>query len=36
VWEPRYLASPGGIKLPIILTNVSSLVSRGLRGVIGK
>jgi phosphatidylglycerol lysyltransferase len=36
VWEPRYLASPGGIKLPIILTNVSSLVSRGLRGAIGK
>ena len=36
VWEPRYLASPGGMKLPIILTNVSSLVSGGLRGVIGK
>jgi phosphatidylglycerol lysyltransferase len=36
VWEPRYLASRGGIALPRILTNVSALVSRGLRGVISK
>lgn len=36
VWEPRYLASRGGLALPRILTNVSSLVSRGLRGVILK
>lgn len=36
VWEPRYLASPGGLALPRILTNVSALVSRGLRGVISK
>jgi len=32
VWEPRYLASPGGFALPRILTNVSSLVSGGLAG----
>ncbi len=36
MWEPRYLASRGGIALPRILTNVSALVSRGLRGVITK
>lgn len=36
VWEPRYLASPGGLALPRILTNVSALVSGGLRGVIAK
>lgn len=36
VWEPRYLASPGGLQLPRILTNVASLVSGGLRGVIAK
>ncbi|MFI5311672.1 MAG: bifunctional lysylphosphatidylglycerol flippase/synthetase MprF [Gemmatimonadales bacterium] len=36
VWEPRYLASPGGLALPRILTNVSALVSGGLRGVLTK
>jgi phosphatidylglycerol lysyltransferase len=36
VWEPRYLASRGGLALPRILTNVSALVSRGLKGVISK
>lgn len=34
VWEPRYLASPGGFALPRILTNVSSLVSGGLAGAL--
>jgi phosphatidylglycerol lysyltransferase len=36
VWEPRYLASPGGIALPRILTNVATLISRGFKGVIGR
>lgn len=36
IWEPRYLASPGGLVLPRILTNVAALVSGGLRGVIAK
>jgi phosphatidylglycerol lysyltransferase len=35
-WEPRYLASPGGLALPIILSNVASLISGGLRGVVAK
>ncbi len=33
-WEPRYMAVPGGIALPIILTNVASLIAGGLTGVV--
>lgn len=36
VWEPKYLASPGGFIMARILTNISSLISRGFKGVIGK
>jgi len=36
VWEPRYLASPGGLAAPIVLTRVASLVSGGMRGVLAK
>jgi phosphatidylglycerol lysyltransferase len=36
VWTPRYLASPGGLALPVILANVASLVSSGLKGVVAK
>jgi phosphatidylglycerol lysyltransferase len=36
VWEPTYIASPGGLALPVILTNLAALVSGGLRGVVGK
>jgi phosphatidylglycerol lysyltransferase len=36
VWEPRYLASPGGLALPRILTNVASLIAGGLRGVVAR
>ncbi|HEX3159354.1 MAG TPA: phosphatidylglycerol lysyltransferase domain-containing protein, partial [Gemmatimonadaceae bacterium] len=34
VWEPRYLASPGGLALPRILANVAALIAGGLGGVI--
>jgi len=34
VWEPRYLASPGGLALPRVLAAVSALISGGLRGVV--
>ena len=34
VWEPRYLASRGGLYLPRVLTAVSSLVSRGMTGAV--
>ena len=36
VWEPRYLASPSGVTLPIVLTNVASLISGGISGVVSK
>jgi phosphatidylglycerol lysyltransferase len=36
VWEPTYLASPGGLVLPRILTNLATLISGGLRGVVAK
>lgn len=34
VWEPRYLASPGGALRPIILANIASLVAGGIEGVV--
>jgi phosphatidylglycerol lysyltransferase len=34
VWEPRYLASPGGLALPRVLAGVSVLIGRGFRGVV--
>ena len=33
-WEPRYLASPGGLSLPRVLLQISSLISGGIRGVV--
>jgi phosphatidylglycerol lysyltransferase len=36
-WRPRYLAAPGGpLRLPVVLTNVAALVSRGLKGVVSR
>jgi phosphatidylglycerol lysyltransferase len=32
-WEPRYLASPGGLALPQILANIATLISGGVQGV---
>jgi phosphatidylglycerol lysyltransferase len=34
VWEPRYLASPGGLATPFVLTDVAALISGGVTGVI--
>lgn len=36
VWEPRYLATPAGMALPRILTNVASLISGGITGLLVK
>lgn len=36
VWEPRYLASPGGVHLPRVLLDVSTLISGGLKELITK
>ena len=35
-WQPKYLASPGGLALPRILTNLASLISGGLKGALSK
>ncbi|HEX6534744.1 MAG TPA: bifunctional lysylphosphatidylglycerol flippase/synthetase MprF [Gemmatimonadaceae bacterium] len=34
VWEPRYLASPGGAVRPVVLANIASLVAGGLEGMV--
>lgn len=36
LWEPRYLASPGGMALPRIMTNLTTLISGGAKGLVGK
>ncbi|MDD2464617.1 MAG: bifunctional lysylphosphatidylglycerol flippase/synthetase MprF [Desulfobulbus sp.] len=36
LWEPRYLASPGGMALPRIMTNLATLISGGAKGLVGK
>jgi phosphatidylglycerol lysyltransferase len=33
-WEPRYLAAPGGLVTPLVLTRIASLVSGGVSGVV--
>lgn len=34
VWEPRYLACPDGLALPIVLFDVATLISGGERGIV--
>ena len=36
VWEPRYLASPGGWLLARVVATVGALISGGLRGVVSR
>jgi phosphatidylglycerol lysyltransferase len=33
VWEPRYLAYPGGLALARVMTDVSALIAGGYRGI---
>lgn len=35
-WEPRYLAVPGGLALPQVLTHLATLIGGGLRGALGR
>jgi len=35
-WVPKYLASPGGLALPAVLTDVATLISGGLGGIVGR
>ena len=36
VWEPRYLATPGGLAVPFVLTDVAALISGGVSGVVAR
>jgi phosphatidylglycerol lysyltransferase len=36
VWEPRYLAYPGGLRLPRILADAAALVAGGYRHIFVK
>jgi phosphatidylglycerol lysyltransferase len=35
-WEPRYLAAPGGLATPLVLTRIAALVSGGVAGVVAR
>ena len=36
LWEPRYLAAPGGFALPRVLTDLTLLIGGGVSGVLGR
>jgi phosphatidylglycerol lysyltransferase len=36
VWEPKYLAAPGGLALPFALRDVAALIAGGISGVVAK
>ncbi len=36
LWEPRYLAYPGGLRLPRVLADVSALIAGGYRRIFLK
>jgi len=36
VWEPRYMAAPGGLALPRILVDVTTLIAGGLKEIVRK
>lgn len=36
VWRPRYMAFPGGLALPRVLLDVSTLISGGVRELVSK
>ena len=36
VWEPRYLAYPGGLRLPRVLADTSALIAGGYRNILLK
>jgi phosphatidylglycerol lysyltransferase len=36
VWEPKYIACPGGIFLPAVMRDSAALISGGMKGVVAK
>lgn len=35
-WQPKYLASPGSLLLPRILTDIAALIAGGWKGIVAK
>ena len=35
-WSPRYLASPGGVALPLVLLDVTALIAGGVRAIVSR
>lgn len=35
-WQPRYIAAPSGLHMPLVLMSIASLISGGLQGVFRK
>lgn len=35
-WAPRYLASPGGVALPLVLVDVAALIAGSVRAIVSK
>jgi phosphatidylglycerol lysyltransferase len=36
VWEPRYIAAPRGLALPLVVADITALVSGGVKGIMGR
>jgi phosphatidylglycerol lysyltransferase len=36
VWQPKYLAAPGGLAMPTVFANLAALISGGVKGIISK
>jgi phosphatidylglycerol lysyltransferase len=36
VWEPKYLANPGGAIRPVVIANIAALIAGGYEGVLRK
>jgi phosphatidylglycerol lysyltransferase len=36
VWSPLYLASPGGLALPLVLVDVTALIAGGVAGILSR
>jgi phosphatidylglycerol lysyltransferase len=36
IWRPRYLAAPGALSVPLVLTRVAALVNGGVSGMVAR
>ena len=36
MWEPRYIAAPRGLALPLVVANLAALVSGGVKGIVAR